>query len=126
VSISFASFGGTEGYYVRVTRHGKTHAKFFKKKKEAQQYEKELIARLPPPKSQKGKQKGKVKTNTGIRRIVEAENRWGSPCYRVYWRTVDGQPRCSEVSIAKHGKAKALKIAKGIKREKDEERSAAD
>ena len=119
MSISFASFGGTEGYYVRVTRHGKTHAKFFKKKKDATKYEKELIAKLPPPKSQKGVSKGEVKTNTGIRRIVEAVNRWGSPCYRVYWRTQKGQPRCSEISISKHGKGKALKMAKAIKKEKD-------
>ena len=111
------------GYQVRVMRQGRLYSRFFKRKRDAQKFERDLKRVLGPPTSQKGWIRGPRKTTTGIPRIVERtfrrKGRTPVEVFIVYWRTPDGKPRYSTVSIRKHGREKALRLAKRIKREKD-------
>ena len=123
MSISMAYYTGKLGYQVRVTRDGKTNTKYFTSKRKARQYERELLEELGPVPSRKGIPRKSPPTNTGIkrivRRIVRRAGRQTSHVYTVYWRTADGQPRHSDISIDHWGRKKALNMAKRKKREMD-------
>ena len=124
MSISMIKTGSKPRFLVRVTRRGKQTSKTFTTKKEAQQFEKELLAKLGPPKSQKGVPKSTpAPKSTGIKRIVKRKfHRKGrNPVmvYTVYWRTPDGQPRYTNISIDHWGEKKALALAKKKKAEMD-------
>ena len=118
------------GYQVRVTRRGVCHSRYFKLKRDAQQYEKELLHTLGPVESQKGKPKNTKLPNTGVKRIVkrilQRKDRDPVNVYTIYWRTADGQPRDSSVSIDYWGPKKAFQLAKQKKKEKDAEQLATD
>jgi hypothetical protein len=123
MSISAIESGTKKRYLVRVTRRGKQHSKTFSTKREALQYEKSLLEKLGPPKSQKGVAKNTPAPNTGIKRIVKRKfKRSGrSPVnvYTVYWRTPEGEPRYTNISIDYWGQKEALVMAKKKKREMD-------
>jgi hypothetical protein len=124
MSISVINTGSKPRYLVRITRKGKQHSKTFASKREAQQYEKELLGKLGPPKSQKGIAKNTpAPKSTGIKRIVKRkfQRKGRNPVwvYTVYWRTPDGQPRYTNISIDHWGDKKALALAKKKKAEMD-------
>ena len=124
MSISVIESGKTKRYLVRVTRRGKQYSKTFATKREGLQFEKELLERLGPPKSQKGVPKNTAAPkNTGIKRVVKRKfkRRGRNPVnvYTVYWRTQEGEPRYTNISIDYWGEKKALAMAKKKKREMD-------
>ena len=128
MSISAIQSGKKKRYLVRVTRRGKQYSKTFGSKREAVQYEKELLEKLGPPKSQKGIPKNTPAPNTGIKRIVKRKfkraGRNPVNVYTVYWRTPQGDPRYSNISIDYWGEKKALAMAKKKKREMDRQQVA--
>lgn len=115
--------GHRRGYQVRVQRRGKMYTRYFTNRKKAEAYERQLKAQLGPIVSQKGKPKPTKPPNTGIKRIVrrffQRNGRNPVEVYTVYWRTPDGEPRQSNVSIDYWGAEKALRLAKKKKREMD-------
>ena len=110
-------------FLVRVTRNGKQHSKTFTSMKAAKKFEKNLIAKLGPPQSQRGVPKNTPAPKTGIKRIVKRKfkrkERAPVNVFTVYWRTPEGEPRYTNVSIDHWGEKKALRIAKRKKKEKD-------
>jgi hypothetical protein len=121
MTVSYATRGGTKGYQVRVTRDGNQYTKFFNAKKrgaktQAQEYEQQLLEMLESPKAGKGKKRS-VRTNTGIRYITETTGKSGVICFRVTFREENGHWGSRDVSIGKHGRTGAMKIAKRIHRE---------
>lgn len=123
MTISYADRGGTKGYQVRVTRNGVQHTKFFNAKqrgakKRAQEYEQQLLEILGPAVNATRGKKRPVKTNTGMRYISETVGKYGTPCFRATFRREDGRWVARDVSIAEHGRTKALRIAKQIHRER--------
>jgi hypothetical protein len=124
MSISVIQSNKKKRYIVRVTRRGKQHSKLFATKREAVQFEKELLENLGPPQSQKGIPKNtRAPKSTGIKRIVKRKfkrsDRNAVNVYTVYWRTREGEPRYSNISIDYWGEKKALALAKKKKREMD-------
>lgn len=122
MTISYATRSGAKGYQVRVTRNGKQYSKFFSARKrgarkQAQEYEKQLLEMLGPPNSTRGR-KREVRTNTGIRYITETVGKHGTACFRVTFRQANGHWGSRDVSIEKHGRTAAMKIARQIHREK--------
>jgi hypothetical protein len=121
MAISYAERGGTKGYQVRVTRDGKQYAKFFNSKnkgakKQASEYEHDLLELLGTPNTAKGSKRS-IRTNTGIRNISEVIGKYGTPSFRTRFRKENGKWAARDVSIKEHGRTKALKIAKKIHRE---------
>ena len=114
---------GKKGYQVRVMRRGKLYTKYFTSKRQAEAYQRELLASLPAIKSQKGVPKSTKPPNTGIKRIVkrtfQRAGRNPVNVFTVYWRTPQGAPRYSNISIDHWGEKKALQLAKRKRREKD-------
>ena len=122
MAISYADRGGTKGYQVRVTRNGKQYTKFFNArqrgaKKRAEAYEAELIEMLGPAPVGRGKRRP-VRTNTGIRYVTETVGKYGTACFRVTFREESGHWASREVSIDKHGRTRALGIAKQIHKDR--------
>ena len=122
MTISYADRGGSKGYQVRITRNGQQYTKFFSAKvkgakKQAQIYESQLLDLLGPAPSGRGR-KRPVRTNTGIRYITETTGKYGTDCYRVTFREANGHWASRDVSIAQHGRTKALSIAKQMHRER--------
>lgn len=121
MGISYADRGGTKGYQVRVMRNGKQYSKFFNArergaKKKAEAYEKKLLKMLGPIRSDKG-DKRPVRTNTGIRYISDAVGKYGTDCIRVTYRGEDGRWGSRDISVEKHGRDKAIRMAKKFHRE---------
>ncbi|MEM7314060.1 MAG: hypothetical protein AAF497_13010 [Planctomycetota bacterium] len=123
MSISELEYGGKRRYQVRVMRNGRSHSKVFTSKREARRFEKQLIEKLGPPRSQVGVPKKTTPPNTGIKRIVRRtfcrEGRKPVEVFTVYFRTPEGAPRYSNVSIEYWGEKKALRLAKQKKKEMD-------
>ena len=128
MAITELTSGGKPRYLVRVMRRGKLYSRTFTGKRAAQKYEKELKTVLGPPKSQKGKPKPVPAPNTGIKRIVrrtfKRSGRNPVDVFTVYWRTPDGAPRYSNISIDHWGEKKAFALAKKKKREMDQRQMA--
>ena len=118
MSISLAERNGCEGYQVRVMRDGVSYSKFFRKtrgaKKAALEYEQQLLEELGPPATQIGRQRSQRKN----RGLWESETKGG---YYVCAssRYPNGQPKTIMVSIAKHGKREAYRIARQKKKTAD-------
>jgi hypothetical protein len=120
----------TYGWYVRVNFQGKEHSKFFSDKKNGGK-ESALLAAITWRNNTRDKI-GKPQTdryiatiarnNTGIIGVYlnEKYNR-----YEVSWMNPDGRQGKTSVSIKKHGKAAALKLAIQKREEKNNERLAA-
>ncbi len=124
MSISVIQSGKKKRYLVRVTRRGRQHSKTFGTLKEAKAFEKDLLEKLGPPKSQKGVPKNTpAPKDTGIKRIVKRKfkRKGRNPVnvYTVYWRTPEGAPRYTNISIDYWGEKKAFAMAKRKKREMD-------
>lgn len=106
------------GYQVRVMRNGKQYSKFFKRGRGAKQnaiaYERELLDRLGPPKSQIGR----TRSRSVNRGLWESEVKGGwFVCASS--RTPEGKPKTIMVSIRKHGKRAAYRIAREKKQAAD-------
>jgi hypothetical protein len=123
MSISVIESGGKRRYLVRVTRRGKQYSKTFSTSREATKHEKELLEKLGPPKSQKGIAKKTAPPKTGVKRIVKRKfkRKGRNPVnvYTVYWRTPEGEPRYTNISIDHWGDKKAFAMAKKKKKEMD-------
>ncbi len=124
MAITELNTGSKPRYLVRIMRRGKLYSRTFTSRRAAQKYEKELKSVLGPPKSQKGKPKPVPAPNTGVKRIVrrtfQRSGRNPVDVFTVYWRTPDGAPRYSNISIDHWGEKKAFAIAKRKKREMDQ------
>ena len=119
----------THGWYVRVRFMGKTHAKFFSDGKYGGRGS-SLLAAIAWRDSMEEKI-GKPRTDkhivtvsntkTGVVgvRLNEEMNR-----YEVSWVKTSGRQGKTSVSIRKHGKEKAFKLACQIRQEKEAERLA--
>lgn len=123
MAITELNSGNKPRYLVRVMRRGKLYSRTFTSKRAAQKYERELKSVLGPPKSQKGKPKPVPAPNTGVKRIVrrtfQRAGRNPVDVYTVYWRTPEGAPRYSNISIDHWGEKKAFALAKKKKKEMD-------
>jgi hypothetical protein len=120
----------THGWYVRVCFQGKEHSKFFSDKKNGGKVS-ALLASITWRDNTRDKI-GKPQTdryittiarnNTGIVGVYldEKLNR-----YEVSWVKLNGRKGGTSVSIKKHGKAAALKLAIQKREEKNNERLAA-
>lgn len=119
----------THGWYVRVRYFGKTHSKFFSDGKCGGRYSSLLSALAWRDATEK--KLGKIRTDrhivtvsntkTGVVgvRLNEKLNR-----YEVSWVTPIGKQGKTSVSINKHGKDKAFKLACSIRQKKEQERLA--
>lgn len=117
----------TYGWYVRVRFNGKTHSKLFSDLKHGGRAASLLaaIAWRDSTEEEIGKPRTDrnivtmSKTNAGIVgvRLNEKLNR-----YEVSWVTLQGKQGKTTVSILRHGKEKAFKIACERRQEKDAER----
>lgn len=117
----------TYGWYVRVRFNGITNSKFFSDLKHGGRAS-SLLAAIAW-RDFKEKKLGKPRTDrhivsvsntqTGMVgvRLNEKLNR-----YDVSWVKLDGKPGKSSVSILKHGKEKAFKIACELRNDKEKER----
>ena len=123
MSITKREYGGKTRYHVRVMRNGVTHSRTFSNQQKAKQFERQLLEQLGPPASQKGIPKNRPRSNTGIgrivRRIFKRHGRQPVDVFTVYYRTPEGQPRYTNISISRWGERKALQLAKRKKREMD-------
>ena len=114
------------GYYVRITRNGKTESKYFPDKsnggkrkalRAARQFEAELIERLP---QQKRSLKPSSRNTSGIvgvsRGIWEGASR-KTAYWQAAWVAGDGTRMSRKFSMSRYGEAKALKLAIKARRE---------
>jgi hypothetical protein len=119
----------THGWYVRVRYFGKTHSKFFSDGKCGGRYSSLLSALAWRDETEKklGKQRTDrhivtvSNTKTGVVgvRLNDKLNR-----YEVSWVTPIGKQGKTSVSINKHGKETAFKMACAIRQKKEQERLA--
>ncbi len=121
----------THGWYVRVRFEGKTNSKFFSDRKCGGRYSSLLSALAWRDKTEA--KLGKVRTDkqivsvsnskTGVVgvRLNEKLNR-----YEVSWVSAIGKQGKTSVSIAKHGKERALEIACAIRKAKEAARLSGD
>lgn len=117
----------TYGWYVRVRFNGKTHSKLFSDLKHGGRAASLLAAIAWRDSTEKEIGKPRTdrnivtmsKTNEGVVgvRLNEKLNR-----YEVSWVTLQGKQGKTTVSILKHGKEKAFKIAWERRKEKEAER----
>jgi len=119
MTVSYAERGGSTGYQVRVTRNGKQYTRFFNArergaKKRAREYERELLKILGPPTNAGRGKKRPVRTNTGVRYITETTGKYETPCFRVSFRRETGHWGSRDVSICRHGRTAAMRIAKHL------------
>lgn len=117
----------THGWYSRVRFYGKTYAKFFSDKKNGGRYSALLAAIAWRDETER--KIGKVRTD---KHIVTVSNT--STCvvgvrlnenlnrYEVSWVSPAGKQGKTSVSINKHGKKNALKIACEIRKKREMER----
>lgn len=117
----------TYGWYVRVRFNGKIHAKLFSDLKHGDRAASLLAAIAWRDNTEKAIGKPRTdrnivttsNTSTGVVgvRLNEKTNK-----YEVSWVTFQGKQGKTSVSILKHGKEKAFKIACERRQEKDAER----
>ena len=126
-NISRIDHRNTHGWYARIMHNGKQQAKLFSDKKNGGRHAALLCAmawrdrvkeEIGIPVTNKHIQ-GKANTNTGIVgvRYSEKDNK-----YYVSWQCPDGRPGNTSVSITRHGREKALKMAIAIRTEKEKAR----
>ena len=119
----------THGWYARVMFCGKKHSKMFSDLKSggttaallaALAWRDSIKTKIGMPLALKHIQ-GKANTNTGLVGIrhVEKDNK-----YHVTWQCPCGKHGHTSVSIKKHGKKRALKLAIQIRERKEEMRLA--
>lgn len=122
---------GRQGYQVRVMRNGVSFTKYFSNRRKAEQHERKLLKEFGPPRSQKGIPKNTPPPrSTGVKRIVKRiyrrSGRKPSRVFVIYGRTAEGQPCETEISIAKWGEKRALRLAKKKKAEMDAKQMAGE
>lgn len=117
----------THGYYVRVTRHGKTQAKFFPDKthggkraalKAAKEHEAELhawaAAQKPRPRKPSSRNTSGV---VGVNRTAYNSGSTLNEYWQAEWTDSDGRRRSAKYSINKYGEDKAKRLAIKARRE---------
>ena len=112
------------GYYVRVTRNGKTQAKFFPDKsnggkraalRAAKECQEQLLQWAA---SQERKRKKPSARNTsGIVGVNRATNATGEEYWQAAWVDSSGRRRNAKFSIKKYGEEKAKSMAKKARRD---------
>lgn len=119
----------TYGWYVRVRFKGKTFAKFFSDRKNGNRasalcaaiswrnFVEEKIGK--PRTDMHIVTKSSSVTGTGIVGVRHSEKR---NRYEVSWVNPQGKQEKTSVSIRKHGKAKAFKVACKVREKKEKER----
>ena len=117
----------TYGWYVRVRFVGKLYSKFFSDKKSGGRYSSLLSAVTWRDKTEK--KLGKVRTNKHMVTVSNSETgvvgvRLNEKLKRfdVSWVNLQGKQGKTSVSIAKHGKKKALARAIAIRKEREKAR----
>lgn len=122
------------GYYVRLTRNGKTQSKFFADKgaggkraaqRAAKEYEAELLEQAAslkkrPPKPSVRNTSGKV----GVSRTSYASGPESSEYWQAAWIDHEGRRRSAKYSIKKYGEDKALRLAVKARKEGLRERES--
>jgi hypothetical protein len=115
------------GYYVRLTRNGKTQSKFFADKaaggkraarRAAKEYEAELLEQASslkkmPPKPSARNTSGKV----GVSRTSYANSTHASDYWQAAWVDNEGKRRNAKYSVNKYGEEKAKRLAIKARRE---------
>ena len=117
----------TYGWYVRVRFHGKTHSKFFSDKKCGGRSSALLAAIAWRDDTER--KIGKPRTDRNVVTVsntstgvvgVRLNEKLGR--YEVSWVNLDGSQGKTSVSVRKHGKKKAFKMACEIRIRKEAER----
>ena len=116
------------GYYVRLTRNGKTLSKFFSDKsnggkraalKAAKQHEAELVDLAA--KTIKAAKAKLSKRNTsgllGVSRGAWVENGKKAAYWQAAWVDEEGERRNRKFAVKKYGEEKALRLAKKARRD---------
>ena len=112
------------GYYVRVTRNGKTQAKFFPDKsnggkraalRAAKECNAELL-RWAESQKEKRKKPG-ARNKSGIVGINRARNSNGEEYWQAAWVESSGRRRNRKFSIKRYGEERAKREAKRARRE---------
>jgi hypothetical protein len=123
------------GFYVRVTRDGKTKSKFFADKlnggkraalRAAKLCEGELLVQAEAG-DKKRRQKASVRNTSGV--VGVSRGVWKDGARKVaYWQaawvTSRGERKCRKFSVTRHGEEKARKLAIKSRREGVREREA--
>jgi hypothetical protein len=115
------------GYYVRLTRNGKTQSKFFPDKatggkraaqRAAKEYEAKLLdqaalLKKKPPKPTVRNTSGKV----GVSRTSYGTGLQSTQYWQAAWIDHKGRRRSAKYSIKKYGEEKAMRLAMRARRE---------
>lgn len=117
------------GFYVRITHKGKSHQKYFPDKssggktkalKLAREHRDALLDKMPKYKQEAAsKKKRKIKQSgvTGVTHVVSHSTKGKKYEYwQAAWVDGDGKRKTAKFSIARHGGAKALELAKKARR----------
>ena len=116
------------GYYVRLSRQGKTEAKFFADKsnggkraalRAAREYEAELVRKAEARGGKKREIKS-VRNTSGKVGVSRSISRSGDQIYEYWqasWNDSDGRRRSAKFSINKYGEEKARRLALKARRE---------
>ena len=116
------------GYYVRLSRQGKTEAKFFADKsnggkraalRAAREYEAELVRKAETRGGKKREIKS-VRNTSGKVGVSRSVSRNGDQVYEYWqasWSDSDGKRRSAKFSVNKYGEEKARRLALKARRE---------
>jgi hypothetical protein len=116
------------GYYVRLTRDGKTSAKFFADKsnggkraalRSAREYEAGLVreAESRPKKRRERLTSRNTSGKVGVSRTAWKTRGRLSAYWQAHWTTGDGRRKSVKYSISKYGEEKARRLAMKARRE---------
>ena len=119
------------GYFLRVTRNGKTQTKFFPDKanggkRAALRAAKQGHALLLEwaESQQKIKKRPGARNKSGIVGVNRARNKTGEEYWQAAWVDSGGRRRNAKYSIKKYGEERAKRMAKKARREGEKEREA--
>jgi hypothetical protein len=120
------------GYYVRVTRNGKQHAKFFsdaqqggkrKALRAAREHEGELLESLPPVKKRGRMTSRNSSGKVGVSRSSSTRKGHEYEYWQAAWSEGD-EKKSVKFSVGKYGEERARRMA--IKARRDWEKQAAE
>jgi hypothetical protein len=123
------------GYYVRLTRNGKTKSKFFSDKssggkraalRAAKHHEAELLE-LAAKKVKTGRAKLSKRNTSGLLGVSRGawnENGRKAAYWQAAWIDGEGTRKSRKFAVSKYGEEKALRLAKKARREGLRQRSA--
>lgn len=111
---------GNYGFYVRITHRGKTHQKWFPDKKSggkpkalrlAREHRNRLLSKMPRAKQETAARKPRKTLKSGVVGVTHYVSR-NYEYWQAAWIDAKGKKRTAKYSISKHGKQKALELAK--------------